>query len=53
METGNGAVGETQLSSVRGSVLQGQAGVRQCKQGYTQNLQKPREKAKEHDMMNK
>lgn len=53
MEPGNGAVGETQLCSVRGLVLQGQAGVTQCKQGYTQNLQRPGEKAKKHEAQNK
>lgn len=46
MEPGNGAVGETQLFSVRGLVLQGQAGVTQCKQGHIQNRQRPWEKAK-------
>ena len=46
MEPGNGAVGETQLCSVRGLVLQGQAGVTQCKRGTPKIYKDPGKKQK-------
>ena len=53
MEPGNGAVGETQLFSVRGLVLQGQAGSHSANRGTSKIDKDPGKKLKKHETQNK